>query len=1049
MKRVLIFSVLFSNLPATTINIPSDYTTIQEGINASVDGDTVLIAQGTYYENLILEKEIVLASHAINDDLESDWLNNENIHETIISGVPEPIDPNKGSCLVIRYGNIAPTITGLTFQDGIGTSMVKNDCIAVDGSVDILRQELSGGAILIYKAYPTIMYNRFIDNGNILQANNVNAPYCITGGAISHYDTDDVEFDEDRNNTSQNTSSTRTVPDEINIQNNYFENNSSGDGENFYSHGYEGTIDVSYSIFDDIDCASNNVNEYVLKSRNDYAEYIQNEISGNCIEGNSFYVSIEGDNNNQGSESAPLKTIGHALSLVRDDENTTTYIYVREGVYSPSTTGEQFPIVLPDNVHLIGEEMENSILDAEADANNERRVIIIEECNNVRVANMTITGGFSEGAGCIGGGGILITYPDTDPGGPMTTSTPVLENLIITENHSLNGGGVSIFRQSGPTLTNVIVSDNTATGFGGGIFSFFSNTTMTDVAVSGNETFEYEGGGIVMAASGGTITNATITDNTSGMNGGGVFITGAFTMGGTEVSNLSEWTMTNVSISGNTAAWNGGAMALWDGAVFSLTNVIITGNTAGVNGGAMALWDGTVSSLTNVTISGNTAGGYGGAFYASNSNPTLTDVTITGNTAESEGGGMYLYLSDPTLTHSTISNNTASQGGGMSLDQSNATLTHVTLSNNICVLSNYSYYYSTWGGGMYLYLSDPTLTHVTISGNTGGDYGGGMSLTTSNPILTHVTISGNTADYGGGIELYDNSDATLINSIIWDNSPESILIWDSNTDAAITTYSDIEGGWEGEGNINADPLFTEADNGDYTLQSNSPCIDTGTADIDGDGEEDITDYFGLAPDMGAFEFVIAGPTGLQFTIEDTSVTLTWDPITDDNLTLMFYKVDRSTDSLFTTDLVANIAHENFFIDNDLEWDTEYYYRVTAFFGFWSGYSDVISVILNWMYISDSDGIPTSYKIHQNYPNPFNPVTTLRYDLPEDAVVNITIYDMMGRQVRTLVSSQQTVGYKSVLWNATNDAGSPVSAGLYFYMIQAGEFRQTRKMVLVK
>ena len=410
---------------------------------------------------------------------------------------------------------------------------------------------------------------------------------------------------------------------------------------------------------------------------------------------------------------------------------------------------------------------------------------------------------------------------------------------------------------------------------------------------------------------------------------------------------------------------------------------------------------------------------------------------------------MYLYLSDPTLTHSTISNNTASQGGGMSLDQSNATLTHVTLSNNICVLSNYSYYYSTWGGGMYLYLSDPTLTHVTITGNTGGEYGGGMSLTTSNPILTHVTISGNTADYGGGIELYDNSDATLINSIIWNNSPESILIWDSNTDAAITTYSDIEGGWEGEGNINADPLFTDADNGDYTLQSNSPCIDTGTADIDGDGEEDITNYFGLAPDIGAFEFVIAGPTGLQSTIGDTSVTLTWNPFTDDNLTLMFYKVDRSTDSLFTTDLVANIAHENFFIDNDLEWDTEYYYRVAAFFGFWSGYSDVISVILNWMNISDSDGIPTSYKIHQNYPNPFNPVTTLRYDLPEDAVVNITIYDMMGRQVRTLVSSQQTVGYKSVLWNATNDAGSPVSAGLYFYMIQAGDFRQTNKMILMK
>ena len=148
MKQIAILSILLSTLSATTINIPSDYETIQEGIDASVDGDTVLIAQGTYTENLIIEKEIVLASHAINDDLESDWLNNENINETIISGTPEPIDPDYGSCLVIRDGNIEPTILGFTFQDGIGTAMVENDtCELV-----LQRPERSGGAILIFKA---------------------------------------------------------------------------------------------------------------------------------------------------------------------------------------------------------------------------------------------------------------------------------------------------------------------------------------------------------------------------------------------------------------------------------------------------------------------------------------------------------------------------------------------------------------------------------------------------------------------------------------------------------------------------------------------------------------------------------------------------------------------------------------------------------------------------------------------------------------------------------------------------------------------------------
>ena len=92
---------------------------------------------------------------------------------------------------------------------------------------------------------------------------------------------------------------------------------------------------------------------------------------------------------------------------------------------------------------------------------------------------------------------------------------------------------------------------------------------------------------------------------------------------------------------------------------------------------------------------------------------------------------------------------------------------------------------------------------------------------------------------------------------------------------------------------------------------------------------------------------------------------------------------------------------------------------------------------------------TDYKVHNNYPNPFNPVTTLRYDLPEDLFVSITVYDMLGNVVSKLVNKDENSGYKSVQWNATNDKGQPVSAGVYLYTIQAGDFRQTRKMVLLK
>ena len=735
MKKLLYpFILLFSFLSATTINIPSDYTTIQEGIDASVDGDTVLIAQGTYYENLILEKEIVLTSHAINDNLDSEWINNENINETIISGAQEPTNPNYGSCLIIRDGNIQPVIIGLTFQDGIGTAMVENDtCELV-----FQRPERSGGAILMYKAYPTIIYNRFIDNGSSAQADNGNDPLAVTnGGAISHYDTEDVEFDEDRNNSRRNRHSSRDIPEELNIQNNYFENNSSGDGKNFYSRGFEGSIDVSYSIFDDIDCASNSVNEFVLKSREDAAEYLQNEISGNCIDGNSFYVSVDGDNNNPGTESDPLLTIGHALSLVKDDTTITTTIYVREGVFSPSTTGEQFPIVLPDTVHLIGDNRENSILDAEADSIKQRRVIKIEDCENIKVANLTITGGNIESAGCIGGGGILMTHPDLAYEGPMSSSTPVLENLIITGNHAAAGGGVSIWRQSGPVLSDIIIHENTAGKYGGGLMIYISDATLTDMTISRNNCYidESFGGGIVMNFSGAMMTNVTVTDNTAS---------------------------------------------------------------------------------------------FGGGVSVGNSDATLTHVTISGNTATTSGGG---FLSTP-------------------------------FSNN-----------------------------------------------------------------------------TLTNSIIWNNSPESIYAFATTT----ISYSDIQGGWGGEGNIDADPLFCNPDSSDFTLAENSPCVGTGESGVN----------------MGAFG---VGCEALS---------------------------------------------------------------------------------------TDKDVIPLKYLLHQNYPNPFNPVTTLRYDLPENALVNITIYDMMGRQINTLVSSLQGADYKSIQWNGTNDAGQPVSAGVYLYKTQAGDYSQTKKMVLLK
>jgi hypothetical protein len=100
-------------------------------------------------------------------------------------------------------------------------------------------------------------------------------------------------------------------------------------------------------------------------------------------------------------------------------------------------------------------------------------------------------------------------------------------------------------------------------------------------------------------------------------------------------------------------------------------------------------------------------------------------------------------------------------------------------------------------------------------------------------------------------------------------------------------------------------------------------------------------------------------------------------------------------------------------------------------------------------IDPMDLIPNVFALHQNYPNPFNPVTTINYDLPEQAHVSIMIYDIMGRKVKRLINQAQNAGYKSVIWDATNDLGQPVSAGMYLYRIQTDRFSKTMKMVLLK
>lgn len=100
-------------------------------------------------------------------------------------------------------------------------------------------------------------------------------------------------------------------------------------------------------------------------------------------------------------------------------------------------------------------------------------------------------------------------------------------------------------------------------------------------------------------------------------------------------------------------------------------------------------------------------------------------------------------------------------------------------------------------------------------------------------------------------------------------------------------------------------------------------------------------------------------------------------------------------------------------------------------------------------IKKSDELPSSFYVYNNYPNPFNPTTQIDYNLPEDKYVNVIIYNVKGKRVKTLVNKIQTLGFHSLRWDARNDIGEKVSAGVYIYKIQTEKYTATKKMVLLK
>jgi predicted outer membrane repeat protein len=369
--------------------------------------------------------------------------------------------------------------------------------------------------------------------------------------------------------------------------------------------------------------------------------------------------------------------------------------------------------------------------------------------------------------------------------------------------------------------------------------------------------------------------------------------------------------------------------------------------------------------LTGFTITNG--GFYGGIYCCNGSAPTLMNLRVSGNWGYFGGGICCEDSSSPNLIHVTITGNRADAGGGVYCDNSTMTLVNVKISNNESRLIE--------GGGIYCQYSQLNLQNVEIAGNKATSaYGGAIYSFHCDLSLFNVTIAGNWVPAGYAILSY-NSNYILVNTILWNNTPKEFYLVSSydNRSSIALAHSNIRDGIDGilikyivsvfclDGNIDADPLFVNPTDGDYRLDTGSPCIDAGIQDTMIIYNDDLQTliipamvYSGSAPDIGAFEF---------------------DPSTN----------------------IENKSKE-----------------------------------------------PKNYFLAQNYPNPFNPKTIINYELPITNYVDLSIYNILGQKVTTLVSQQQSAGYHEVEFNGHN-----LSSGIYLYRIEVGDWQDEKKMVLMK
>jgi len=446
---------------------------------------------------------------------------------------------------------------------------------------------------------------------------------------------------------------------------------------------------------------------------------------------------------------------------------------------------------------------------------------VITGSNTYRTAvldGFTITGGHLIGHNFMGSGN-----PSGGAGMYIYYGSPTVVNCIFTGNATLGyGGGMIIIAGSNPTIVNCIFTKNNAGG-GGGISCWKSpegiNPTLIDCTFDDNYA-SWRGGGMYNYQSNPNLTNCIFSCNFSQSSGGGIY------------NRMSKLDLADCTFIENTG-FSGGGIYSEDQCVLILTNCVFRANSAEWNGGGMCNEDTNDLILTNCTFRDNSANPNGGGMFSRRSNQTLINCIFSGNKAyggpwpytySGKGAGLYIF-GDTEIINCAFRNNLASEGGGVYYFRGVLTIAGCTFTGNSA---------ENYGGGLYNYDNMPDFIMVNCTfGENSAEWGGGIFNHWSSQLrMSNCSFSGNIASNGSALSS-DPSFTTfpgrieLTNCILWNGEN---TLFDPNPDCSTiaVTYSDVQGGWPGEGNINADPCFADpgywadADDPNIVVELNDP-----------------------------------------------------------------------------------------------------------------------------------------------------------------------------------------------------------------------------------